>query len=251
LYVGNKIMNWQIRYRVYRQKSTAGRPHYDDFTVEIKPDESVLDGIEKIWAQQDRSLTFRHACHHASCGTCGMRVNGVEKLSCVTLIKDVARDGDTLIVEPMRHFPVASDLVVDMGPFFERMKRAEFSIVRSAEPVLANQRPAPAQEEHFIRFENCIECGLCVSACPIAGTDETFLGPAALAGIWRMLEEPRGRDTAPLSTLADAAHGAWRCHSALECTSVCPSNVDPGGKIMQLRRQLIGDSVRSLFGLSR
>ncbi|MFQ5592878.1 MAG: succinate dehydrogenase/fumarate reductase iron-sulfur subunit [Anaerolineae bacterium] len=242
-------MNWQIHYRVYRQKSDAGRPHYEDFTVAIKPDESVLDGIEKIWAQQDQSLTFRHACHHASCGTCGMRVNGIEKLSCVTLIQDVARDGDTLTIEPMRHFPVVSDLVVDMGPFFENIKRTEFSIMRSAEPWLANRRPAPAAEENFIRFENCIECGLCVSACPIAGTDETFLGPAALAGIWRMIEEPRGQNTTTLSKMADTAHGAWRCHTALECTSVCPSNADPGGKIMQLRRQLIVDRLKDLLGL--
>ncbi len=250
-------MTWQIHYRVYRQKPgkacgrQANRPHYDDFTVKIEPDESVLDGIEKIWAQQDRSLTFRHACHHASCGTCGIRVNGVEKLGCVTFIKDVAEDGDTLIVEPMRHFPVISDLVVDMGPFFRKMTRTDFSIIRSAEPTLANRKPAPAKEEHFNRFENCIECGLCVSACPIVGTDEEFLGPAALAGIWRMVEEPRGRDPVTLVELADVAHGAWRCHTALECTAVCPSNVDPGGKIMQLRRRLIVEQVKDFFGLSR
>ncbi|RME45415.1 MAG: succinate dehydrogenase/fumarate reductase iron-sulfur subunit [Chloroflexi bacterium] len=244
-------MNWQIHYRIYRQKSAGDKAHYDDFTIEMEPDESVLDGVEKIWAQQDRSLTFRHACHHASCGTCGMRVNGVEKLTCVTLIQDVARDGDTLVIEPMRHFPVVSDLVVDMAPFFEKMKRAEFSIIRHAEPTLANLRPVPADEEHFNRFEDCIECGLCVSACPIAGTDDAFLGPAALAGIWRMVEEPRGHDPKALLRLADDAHGAWRCHTALECTAVCPSNVDPGRQIMQMRRRLIVERLKSLFGLSR
>lgn len=243
-------MSWHIRYRVYRHKLDGGEARFDEFAVNMEPDETVLDGIERIWAQQDRSLTFRHACHHASCGTCGMRVNGIEKLTCVTPIQEVARNGGTLVVEPMRHFPVISDLVVDMAPFFERMKAAQLSIVRSAEPTLANLKRVPAQEEQFSRFENCIECGLCVSACPIAGTDTAFLGPAALAGIWRMIEEPRGGDTVGLSALADSLHGAWRCHTALECTAVCPSNVDPGNKIMQLRRRLLAQRLRGLFGLA-
>ena len=32
------------------------------------------------------------------------------------------------------------------------------------------------------RFENCIECGSCVSACPVT---ENFIGPAPLASINR------------------------------------------------------------------
>ena len=89
------------------------------------------------------------------------------------------------------------------------------------------------------RFESCIECGLCVSACPIAGSDPRYAGPAALAAAWRSLEEPRQSSRTDLITLVDAEKGVWRCHAAFECTEVCPSNVDPAGAIMSLRRILL------------
>jgi succinate dehydrogenase / fumarate reductase iron-sulfur subunit len=45
----------------------------------------------------------------------------------------------------------------------------------------------------------------------------------------------------------DCADGLWRCHSAYECTAVCPSNVDPGWRIMDLRRQVVGERLKRWF----
>ena len=69
-------------------------------------------------------------------------------------------------------------------------------------------------------------------------TDDTYVGPAALAYAQRMLEEPRGADVGPILEWADADNAAWRCHAAFECTEACPSNVRPAQRIMQLRRTL-------------
>src|SRR5512141_1263905 len=105
---------WQVTFKISRRK--AGEPpQLQNFLMEVDPDEYVLDGVERIWANHDRSLTFRHACHHSTCGACGMLVNGVEKLTCITYIRSVTHNGGTIKVEPMRNFPVESDLVVDMG----------------------------------------------------------------------------------------------------------------------------------------
>ena len=98
--------------------------------MRVKPDEYVLDAVERAWAFHDRTICFRHACHHSTCGACGMRVNGVEKLSCITLLRDVVHDGGTLKVEPLRNFPVVSDLAVDMGHFYRKMERL------SARPIV-------------------------------------------------------------------------------------------------------------------
>jgi succinate dehydrogenase / fumarate reductase iron-sulfur subunit len=232
-------MAWHIQFRVFRSSRDGARTHYDTFTVEIKPDETVLDGIERIWAFQDRTLTFRHACHHASCGSCAMRVNGVEKLSCVTYIQDVTTDGGTLVVEPLRNFPIISDLVVDVSPMFHRMLEVGMPIIRSSEPL--------GKPDDFHRFENCIECGMCISACPVMLTSEQYLGPASLAAAHRTIVEPRGVDVRPVWHLVDDENGCWRCHTAFECSEVCPSNVDPAGAIMALRRKLIVQRIKSLF----
>ncbi|HSO27879.1 MAG TPA: 2Fe-2S iron-sulfur cluster-binding protein, partial [Anaerolineales bacterium] len=77
---------WNITLILYRQKGQEA-PHWDSVKLEVNPDEYVLDAVERVWAFHDRSLTFRHACHHSTCGACGMRVDGVEKLTCITTIR--------------------------------------------------------------------------------------------------------------------------------------------------------------------
>jgi succinate dehydrogenase / fumarate reductase iron-sulfur subunit len=241
-------MTWKVNFRIFRYKQDGSQPHFDSFTVEAKPDEYVLDAVERIWAGQDRSLVFRHACHHAACGACGMRVNGREKLTCITRIDSVTTDGGTVTVEPLRNLPVLSDLLVDMTPFYTKMEEAKFVPIRKAEPIIDQETQKPVESpEPMVRYENCLECGICVSACPIAGTNPDYLGPATLAAIGRMVEEPRGGvNVKSLLALADGEDGLWRCHAAFECSEACPANVDPAGIMMMLRRQRI----KRIFGMA-
>jgi succinate dehydrogenase subunit B (EC 1.3.5.1) len=51
---------------------------------------NVIDVIEMVW-RQDTTLMYRHACHHASCGTCAVRINGYEKLPCIVPVKEALR----------------------------------------------------------------------------------------------------------------------------------------------------------------
>ena len=244
--------SWNITLRIFRQKGEADS-HYDRFPMEVNPDEFILDAVERVWAFHDRSLVYRHACHHATCGACGMRVNGGEKLTCITPIRSVAQDGDEVTVEPLRNFPVISDLTVDMGSLYRRMEAARYPTIT---PVAAAPAPTipPADGIHPAgplpeapqaeRLNDCIECGLCISACPIAATTPGYLGPAPLAAI-----QIQGLEANPqLVQQADAEDGVWRCHSTYECTAVCPSFVDPGWRIMDLRKQVIGRRIRRFFG---
>lgn len=243
-------MIWNLTLRIFRYKQDGSQPHYDTFTLEVRPDEYVLDAIERTWAEQDRSLVFRHACHHAACGACGIRIDGAEKLGCITRIDEVTTNGGTITIEPLRNFSVVSDLLVDVTPFYQKMEQAQFTPIRASEPMIdldtgiAASHPAPA-----VRYENCIECGICVSACPIPATDPDFIGPAALAAIARMVAEPRGVNVNELLAVADSDHGLWRCHMAFECLEACPANVDPAFLIGDLRRQVLGHRVKRLFGM--
>ena len=73
-------------------------------------------------------------------------------------------------------------------------------------------------------------------------------GDAGLAAIYRALV--KGDEIpAKLYELADCDHGAWRCHTGWECTAVCPSDVDPAGLLVSLRRKLVGYKIRRLFGM--
>lgn len=240
---------WNVRFLIHRQK-TGQPPRLEAFPLEVNPEEYVLDGVERIWAFRDRSLTFAHACHHSTCGACGMRVNGTEKLTCITRIRDVTQNGGVLKIEPLRNFPVVSDLVVDMGALYTRMEKVGARSVLSladapTTPGIARAKNGDLKDaESYQRLADCIECGLCISACPVAATDPTYLGPAPLAAA-----QQRGVAQNPqLMQIVDSAEGVWRCHSAYECTEVCPSFVEPAWRIMDLRKQVVVRRVQQLFG---
>ncbi len=237
------VEKWNVTFVVSRQKGPEPR-EYQSFVLEVDPDEYVLDGVERIWAFHDRSLTYRHACHHSTCGACGMLVNGVEKLTCITPIRSITHNGGSIKVEPLRNFPVVSDLVVDMSHFYSRLEDAQFGQVAAlSEAALPHEQPAAAERD-FERLVDCIECGLCVSACPAALTSPTYYGPAVLAAAQQAYNLTKDGS---LIRFADQHDGAWGCHSAYECSAVCPSNVDPGWRIMDLRKKTIAHHLKNIF----
>ena len=229
-------MSDTVTLRVARWRPGDQAARFDEFEARTGPRVTVLDALLTARRDADPTLTFRHSCLHASCGTCGVRVDGREALACVT---PLGSSGATVTVEPLANAPLVGDLVVDMGEFHEKLAPAGQPLLR------ASDLPSP---EPATRFESCIECGLCVSACPVSATDHDYLGPAALAAAARVVDEPRGRDPGAVLAWVDDEHGCWRCHVAFECSAACPAGVDPAGAITALRGRLVRDRASSLLG---
>ena len=213
--------------KVFRYGPDDAAPRYDQFRVPAGPRTTVLDALLAIRRRQDPSLTVRHSCLHGSCGTCGMRVNGREVLACVTRLDGTGRPGGGRAPGRGRRrrgpgrghgacLPAARAGRSAARPG-QRARRTEGGPQAGPGPVL----------EDLERFEDCIECGLCLSACPVAG-DPRFLGPAALAAAERVLEEPRGADPRAVLGLVDDAHGAWRCHTGVRMLGRLPGRGRPG-----------------------
>jgi succinate dehydrogenase / fumarate reductase, iron-sulfur subunit len=236
---------WNVTFMVSRQKGQDPR-RLQAFKLEVDPDEYVLDGVERIWAFHDRSLVYRHACHHSTCGACGMLVNGVEKLTCITTIRAVTGDGGTIKVEPLRNFPVVSDLSVNMSQLYARLEDAGASQVAAVEDACLpyEKKSLGRQDGKYERLVDCIECGLCISACPSALTSSSYFGPGVIAAAEQNYLKTKNPD---LLQLMDSHDGAWGCHAVYECSEVCPSNVDPGWRIMDMRRKIIGQRVSQFF----
>lgn len=200
----------------------------ETFTVSVDEYTTVLDLLESRRTNQSPDLMYRHSCHHGSCGTCTVRLNGKDVLACIT--RPASLGLSQLIIEPVRHMPTIGDLAVDPSPVFADIPE-DFSYRRPA-PALGDDMPGDQRE--FERLENCIECGACLSACPVA---DLFMGPTALAAvnrermksgdlpqsIWPKLEGPRGVSA---------------CERHLECSRVCPMGVYPAKHIMDLRRAI-------------
>jgi len=207
-------------------------PRFQEFIIEADPDDSVLDGLEQIRLTQDKTLMYRHSCHHSSCGTCACKINGEEKLTCITKIGELG--ADPIILAPLEGFKPVGDLVVDVTRLYDDLSEG-WGYLRKSEEIIADRRPAVSGR--FTRFENCIECGACVSACPVTKKNAVFLGPAVLAAInCELQKSPQNEKT--LLSLAGSERGERLCDRALNCSRVCPTGVYPARHIADLRRML-------------
>jgi succinate dehydrogenase / fumarate reductase iron-sulfur subunit len=85
-----------------------------------------------------------------------------------------------------------------------------------------------------LRLEDCLECGLCVAACPVEGD---FSGPASLLAAAVEREKHPERNGEMLD-LAARPEGVESCERKFECAKACPQGLSPGRRIAELRRLL-------------
>ena len=220
---------------------------------EIAETMSVLDAL--IWVQQnsDPTLAFRRACRVKMCGTCGVVINGREGLACGTLVRSLVGDrGGEVRVEPMRHLPVVRDLVTDPGVFNQHLAGAGAAF----SPKDGGQEPAEILPDSKERktidpHRECIYCGLCYSACSVAGLDSGFLGPAALNRAFTLVSDSRDGGGKQRLQVAATEQGIWRCHTIFECTAVCPKGIPITAAIQGLKRKVVVSKLKGLIGLDR
>ncbi|GAK55783.1 succinate dehydrogenase and fumarate reductase iron-sulfur protein [Candidatus Vecturithrix granuli] len=222
-----------LRFCILRYKpGKIDPPRFQGFHLPVNEDMSVLDALEKIRLEQDSSLMYRHSCHHSSCGTCACKINGKEKLTCVT--KVFALETETVTLEPLDGFRKEGDLVVNMTGFYDEIAD-DWTYIRKTEQV--HSTALPEDVTAYTRLESCIECGSCVSACPAVHEESQFMGPAALATLHNeLLKFPEKEQE--LLLLAGSKHGERWCERAIECSRVCPTQVSPAKHILDLRKAL-------------
>ena len=63
-------------------------PHFQTYAVPCQDDWVVLDAINYVKDELDRTLSYRWSCHMAVCGSCGMVVNGEPALACHVFLRD-------------------------------------------------------------------------------------------------------------------------------------------------------------------
>ena len=64
-------------------------PRWETFIVPAFPTDRVLNLLHHIKWELDGSLTFRRSCAHGVCGSDAMRINGVNRLACKVLVRDL------------------------------------------------------------------------------------------------------------------------------------------------------------------
>lgn len=232
--------------KIYRANRQAGESaHYDSIEVPVQRWTTVLDALLHAKAYKDPSIGIRYSCRMASCGSCGMKINGIPRLACYTKVSEL--EGSTITVEPLANFPHIRDLVTDFTQFFAHHHDVKPYIQNEHADIIDRTKLSefvqnPEELDKFLQFSYCIKCGLCYSACPTVATDTKFPGPQALAQAYRYFIDNRDTASKDRMNRVDDRHGIWRCHFAGSCSAVCPKGVDPALGIQLLRGHLLGFS---------
>jgi len=235
----SKMRTASLKIRRY-DPEVAPEANWQTYQVPVEAGDRVLDALHQIKWYQDGSLSFRRSCAHGVCGSDAMRINGVNRLACKVLMKDLAgHDGDEILIEPINGLPVLKDLIVDMEPFFDAFRSMKpFLITDGREPT--RERLQSAQErERFEDTTKCILCAACTASCPVYWVDDTYFGPQAIVAAHRFIFDSRDDGAEERLEILNTKQGVWRCRTTFNCTEACPRGIQITKAIGEVKRALI------------
>jgi succinate dehydrogenase / fumarate reductase iron-sulfur subunit len=233
-----------VALKIWRYDPDSGERVLRRYEVDAPEWACLLDVLDVIKDKHDGTLAYRKSCRMMICGSCGMRMDGRAILACKERMKPIVDSGHVPVISPMGNMPVLKDLVVDMGPFWNKIRAVKPWLDPGYDEVAEKERIVSQQQMNVIHKEAlCIMCGCCVSECNSMESDPEFLGPAALAKGFRFVGDPRDyADIERLNTLNEE-HGIWDCTRCYFCNERCPKGVDPRDAIAKLGAESIKQKV--------
>ena len=222
-----------FRYRPEIEKE----PTFQSYEVPFREDWVVLDAINYIKDEIDGTLSYRWSCRMGVCGSCGMMINDVPKLSCSVFLKDYYPN--KICLEPLTGFPVERDLIFELDDFLTKLEEIKPYIIRNEGEEKSLEEgeylQTPAELAYYQQYSMCINCMLCYAACPIYSLDSTFIGPAAIAISQRYNLDSRDQGRDSRQEIIASQEGIWECTFVGECSTVCPKDVDPAAAIQRAK----------------
>jgi len=221
-----------IEFEVLRYNPESDQePHLEVYKVPFTDDMSVLQGAQYIKDHFDGSLAFRWTCRMAICGSCGMMINGIPKLSCETFIREYYPN--RIRIEALANFPIEKDLVTDVSGFIQHLEDVKPYIIPKEPRTLEEGEyiQPPEEVKKYMQFTACINCTLCYAACPQFGLNPDFIGPGAIALLHRYNMDSRDGGSAERMEVLASEEGVFSCSAVAYCSDVCPKKVDPASAV--------------------
>lgn len=224
-----------------RNRRPRGKQWTQDYTLSVRPQDTVLDCLLTIKRTIDPTLAFRYSCGHGMCGSDAVSINGTPTLLCTATVAQWARhpnplsptddegfrhtgdgadnegnseasdmqtDGLGLIeLAPLPGFPVQRDLISDIDPMLDQIRKLKPYL--QADGVLATTSEGKVDVFEYLqnpqqlaKYEMLTNCIAC-GVCE--GSCPVFAGGDAFIGPAALIAASRfvndSRDTATAARL--------------------------------------------------
>jgi succinate dehydrogenase / fumarate reductase iron-sulfur subunit len=229
-----------VALKIWRYDPVSGERALEKYEVEAPEWACLLDVLDIVKDKVDGTLAYRKSCRMMICGSCGMRMDGRAVLACKERMKPIVDSGHVPVISAMGNMPILKDLVVDMSPFWAKIRAMKPWVDTGYEEIPDREfRVSQAAMDPVHKEALCIMCGCCVSECNSMESDPEFFGPAALAKGFRFVGDPRDRRTVERLEAYNDPHGIWDCTRCYFCNERCPKGVDPRDAIAKLGAESI------------
>jgi succinate dehydrogenase / fumarate reductase iron-sulfur subunit len=235
-------------FKIWRGNADGGE--FVEYQSDVSEGMVVLDVLHAIQAKDANDMAIRWNCKAGKCGSCSVEINGKPALSCMTRMNIFGPD-ETIVVQPIRTFPILKDLVTDVSWNYEQNKR-----IAPFKP-----RPRDADGEHRMyqedvdrvqEFRKCIECYLCQNVCHVLRNHDrkdAFVGPRFMIRLASLEMHPL--DIEDRIPAIKEEFGSGLCNITRCCTDVCPEHISiTDNGIIPLKERVVDryyDPVMRLF----
>ncbi|HGJ5899385.1 succinate dehydrogenase iron-sulfur subunit [Arsenophonus apicola] len=232
----------KIEFSIYRYNPDVDNmPRMQDYSLDIAEgrDMMLLDALIQL-KEKDPTLAFRRSCREGVCGSDGLNMNGKNGLACITPLSALCRDKRKIVIRPLPGLPVVRDLIVDMAQFYTQYEKIRPYLINDGKNSPAREYlQTPAQREKLDGLYECILCACCSTSCPsFWWNPDKFIGPAGLLAAYRFLIDSRDTETETRLDNLNDAFSVFRCHSIMNCVSVCPKGLNPTKAIGHIKSML-------------
>jgi succinate dehydrogenase/fumarate reductase iron-sulfur protein len=223
-------MNFTTKiFRYNAEKDNQGR--LIEYSIRMEEGMSVLALLHQVHDEQDGTLAYRYSCRGSICGTCAVMINGVPRLACKTQVSKILDEAAAITIEPLRHYGVVKDLVVDKRPFWQA--------VQATMPWLFREKELPDERlnyetsmtkmdlDQLNRSSDCIKCSCCHAGCSKVNEMPEFIGPAISIQISKQMFDPRDKNFDERKKMSATENGVFACDKHAVCVKVCPKDCRP------------------------
>src|SRR6185503_13726098 len=190
---------------------------WQSFRVPCLPTDRLLNLLHYVKWYLDGTLTFRRSCAHGVCGSDAMRINGVNRLACKVLMRDM------LSKNPDKQ------LTITIKPF----------LITSGNPPTRERIQSQTDRARYDDTTKCILCACCTTSCPVYWSEGSYFGPAAIVNAHRFIFDSRDEAAAERLDILNEVDGVWRCRTTFNCTEACPRGIQVTKAIQEVKRALM------------